>query len=350
MPPSPPDPRHIITQDAFTVSPDLLGRELATPKRRFAALLVDLLLAAILGALGGLLLGFAAALLFFRYATRRVEGGFVRRWARLSMAFVGALLVFVTGVAIMDDEEDGTTRAGLSSRIAVQGDTAEVREALKEVDAELKAAGLNVDGTYFKQEWLPADVREMMAYADDDEDAPLDDEARTAAAALLRRYADALAAADSTALDTLQDAAARVAAGPQMARLEQRLERREARIEALEDEAEVLAERAENPGFIRMVKATAADFGLTLGWMGLYFIVFLPYWDGRTPGKHLLGLRAVRLDGKPITLWNAFERFGGYAAGLATGLLGFAQVYWDPNRQAIHDKIAGTVVLRIRKQ
>ena len=37
-------------------------------------------------------------------------------------------------------------------------------------------------------------------------------------------------------------------------------------------------------------------------------------------------------------------RAGGYAAGLATGTLGFLQIYWDPNQQAIHDKIAGTVV------
>jgi hypothetical protein len=47
-----------------------------------------------------------------------------------------------------------------------------------------------------------------------------------------------------------------------------------------------------------------------------------------------------------MTLWSAFERFGGYAAGLLTGLLGFAQVYWDRNRQAIHDKITETVVIR----
>ena len=33
------------------------------------------------------------------------------------------------------------------------------------------------------------------------------------------------------------------------------------------------------------------------------------------------------------------------AAGFATGLLGFAQVYWDANRQGIHDHIVGTVVI-----
>ena len=52
----------------------------------------------------------------------------------------------------------------------------------------------------------------------------------------------------------------------------------------------------------------------------------------------------LRLDGGPITWWVAFERAGGYAAGLATGLLGFLQIYWDANRQAIHDRIVGTVV------
>jgi uncharacterized RDD family membrane protein YckC len=36
---------------------------------------------------------------------------------------------------------------------------------------------------------------------------------------------------------------------------------------------------------------------------------------------------------------------GGYAAGFATGLLGFAQVFWDANRQGIHDRIVGTVVI-----
>ena len=41
-----------------------------------------------------------------------------------------------------------------------------------------------------------------------------------------------------------------------------------------------------------------------------------------------------------------FGRYGGYGAGFATGLLGFLQVYWDPNRQAIQDKISATVVIK----
>ncbi len=77
----------------------------------------------------------------------------------------------------------------------------------------------------------------------------------------------------------------------------------------------------------------------------MYFAILMPWMKGSTPGKKLLGIRVVRLDGQPVSWWHAFERAGGYAAGLATGLLGFAQVYWDPNRQAIHDKVAGTVVV-----
>jgi uncharacterized RDD family membrane protein YckC len=63
-------------------------------------------------------------------------------------------------------------------------------------------------------------------------------------------------------------------------------------------------------------------------------------------GKLVVGTRVVRLDGRALTAMDAFTRYGGYAAGLATGLIGFTRLLWDPNRQAIEDKIAWTVVLR----
>ncbi|NNM32937.1 MAG: RDD family protein [Gemmatimonadetes bacterium] len=94
------------------------------------------------------------------------------------------------------------------------------------------------------------------------------------------------------------------------------------------------------------VRDAADEAGLIFGWGTVYLTLFLVLWDGRTPGKKALDLRVVRLNGEPLTLFLSLERAGGYAAGLATGLLGFAQVWWDPNRQAIHDKIAETVVIR----
>ena len=90
------------------------------------------------------------------------------------------------------------------------------------------------------------------------------------------------------------------------------------------------------------------DLGLSLGWAAVYFSILTAWWNGQTVGKKLFGLRVVGIDGKNLDLWASFERYGGYGAGLATGLLGFAQIYWDDNRQAIHDKISETVVLRTR--
>ena len=115
---------------------------------------------------------------------------------------------------------------------------------------------------------------------------------------------------------------------------------------ALETSEARVAELEEGSGLMRLTRQLIDQLGLAFGWGSIYFAVLLPWWKGQTVGKRLLGVRVLRLNGEPINWWFAFERTGGYAAGFATGLLGFAQVYWDPNRQGIHDKIAGTVVVR----
>ena len=66
-------------------------------------------------------------------------------------------------------------------------------------------------------------------------------------------------------------------------------------------------------------------------------------------GKRLLGLRIVELSGKPLTALRCLKRYGGYAAGLATGGIGLAQLLWDPNRQALQDRTAHTVVIDLRQ-
>ena len=88
------------------------------------------------------------------------------------------------------------------------------------------------------------------------------------------------------------------------------------------------------------------DLGFGFGWAAFYFSLFTAWWQGQTPGKRLFGIPVIQLDGTPLSLWSSFGRYGGYGAGFATGLLGFLQVYWDPNRQAIQDKISSTVVVR----
>jgi hypothetical protein len=103
-------------------------------------------------------------------------------------------------------------------------------------------------------------------------------------------------------------------------------------------------EAAEGRGFFSTFRSLLDELGFGFGWASLYFTVMLSWWKGQTIGKRMLRIRVLRLDGEPINWWAAFERAGGYAAGLATGLLGFAQIFWDANRQAIHDRIVGTVV------
>ncbi len=100
---------------------------------------------------------------------------------------------------------------------------------------------------------------------------------------------------------------------------------------------------------IELVKGIINDLGLGFGWATFYFTVFIALADGQTVGKKLFGIKVLQLDGTPLSMWDSFGRYGGYGAGLATGLLGFMQIYWDPNRQAIHDQISATVVIDVRK-
>ena len=46
------DPRSVVTPDAFEVSPDLLGYPLASPSRRLVAIGIDLLVIALITAIG----------------------------------------------------------------------------------------------------------------------------------------------------------------------------------------------------------------------------------------------------------------------------------------------------------
>lgn len=100
---------------------------------------------------------------------------------------------------------------------------------------------------------------------------------------------------------------------------------------------------------IEWAKGIIADLGLGFGWAALYYSVFTAWFNGKTPGKRLMHIQVLKLDGNGLTLWESFGRYGGYGAGLATGLLGFLQICWDPNRQAIQDKISETLVIQGRR-
>jgi len=70
---------------------------------------------------------------------------------------------------------------------------------------------------------------------------------------------------------------------------------------------------------------------------------------GSTIGGIVFDLHVVRLDGRPIDWETAIVRALSCFLSLAVAGLGFIWIVFDDNNQAWHDKIAGTVVVRVAK-
>jgi hypothetical protein len=369
--------RHIIRPEHFALAPQLLGLELARPSRRLTALLVDLTVVAILvHTAGGFLLALAAAYAFFRYASRPTS----RVSSRFALRAAGALILFFLVKRGINSAQDygSSMLAGAAAPKMVTASAGGARKApakpaepgvgtavrvttgviaLKNAEnaeqarpiaeglvAGLRESGLDDEGIRdalgdiekdSEQPWMAEALEGLIPAAA----APLPAES------LAVRYAAALTAGDSATADSLRPKVGAALSRDSLTELRTQMTTLRAEKAVLEKQVEE-ADR----GILATLKGLLDDLGIGFGWTGLYFTAFTVLWKGQTPGKRLLGVRVLRLDGKPLTLWGSFERFGGYAAGLVTGLLGFAQVFWDRNRQAIHDKISETVVVRERGQ
>jgi uncharacterized RDD family membrane protein YckC len=105
------------------------------------------------------------------------------------------------------------------------------------------------------------------------------------------------------------------------------------------------------PGFVLVLSLIVATT--------LYSVLFLR-WKGATPGKLIVGLR-VRLRETPGQLpWSTIARRVGFVTGLSVAsqipvfgfvfglvaLLDYLWPLWDGKNQALHDKVAGTNVVR----
>lgn len=349
------DPRHTITPDVFEVHGDLLGIPLAAPWRRLVSVLIDFVIAAVLANVGGAWIGLAVAFIFFRVATRRNVNNPLKRWARSALAFIGAFFVFITAVALLNTDDGDDTDSSPLNVASLVTDAEPSASASASSPSRPDAVADTVARLLRRYNVEPASLdglpglSPLTLEAISATEGPLDSMAAGARSEMvqtLRRYADAVAARDTAAIDSLRSSAVAVTAGQRLNQLRSRVDELASDNDRLESENEQLEQLAEEPSFTYIARATANDLGLTFGWIAVYFTLFWAWWDGQTPGKRLVDCKVVRLDGKPISLWFALERFGGYAAGVITGFLGFAQLYWDPNRQAIHDRIARTVVIR----
>jgi uncharacterized RDD family membrane protein YckC len=83
------------------------------------------------------------------------------------------------------------------------------------------------------------------------------------------------------------------------------------------------------------------------------FVIVLAYfaglwaWKGTTIGGIVLKLQVVRHDGGPLTFLVALVRGLAAAFSAVVLFLGFFWIGWDREKQGWHDKIAGTVVVRL---
>ena len=302
------DPRSIVTPDAFSVTPDLLGTPLAEPWRRLVALLLDLVLIGFLQLLGWRILGGIAGLMLLRMATKRPEGATTTRAQKWALGCAGTT-VFVVAIGVT------AVVPAMIRMMSPPDDEAAVPAVEAATDGTPDAPGAEpaTDGT-------PEGVADAPG-AEAATDNP--------AAALSAPGDDDSIAALIARVDDLEGNLA------------------DSR-EAQEELRTQLDEAQSRSTLFTWIRDAADEAGLIFGWGTVYLTLFLALWQGRTPGKKAMGLRVVRLNGKPLGLYMSLERAGGYMAGFATGLLGFAQIWWDPNRQAIHDKITETVVIRER--
>ncbi len=320
--------RKIVTPYAFGIHDSLLGVRLASPKRRLAAVCIDLIIIALLTKLPGLLLnGVILLVAVCSLFQVRAEDG--RRWLRAGLftviAVSGLAIVFQLAFNSVFDSEpvyssnargqapNDDAKAFIYTNDDVSADYSVDIDSLLTKQGEIACeAGDKCDDVFFSA--LISDLAlKKYDYRDANE--------------LYLGVRDYLIEND---------------------RVDRSYRNTELAEELYVQWPKRAAKSSDNKGgsLVTWFNSTLSDLGLSFGWAAVYFSVLTAWWKGQTMGKRLFGIKVIRIDGNDIDLWESIGRYGGYSAGLATGLSGFLQIYWDANRQAIQDKISETVVIR----
>ncbi|QHJ10661.1 hypothetical protein FX988_00881 [Paraglaciecola mesophila] len=402
--------RNQVTPYAFHVSKSLFGTPLARPIKRAFALLIDVALVALLSQASNILLALIAAVTFFR-AGNRLKKKKRFNVARISLRFITAILLFLIAAqsievvqeVIETPDENQKVRSELVEDDALSDFELDKVEDLALIGLTAKylfeTKSVAKDIEYGKCiEPLVCWTRLGEKLATDLATMPIE---KKVAEKLFSEYRDAVSGdlspqqksqLEVVMTQTYEDMYSQnhlSQSDTKQSEIEQRevnnidfenAVKARAENETLADNLDTNdesensgqnAEQKENaqsffntlseiegpraqgsspPSILAWLQGIAADLGLGFGWAAFYFSIFTAWWSGQTPGKRLLGIQVIKLDGSSLNLWESFGRYGGYGAGIATGLLGFLQIYWDPNRQAIQDKISETLVIDLRKE
>jgi len=380
------DPRTIVTPYAFAVHPDLLGRPLATPWQRLGAILVDLVVIGFLSQIGIGPLAIASAALLFWLATRPQARDAIGIAFRIAIGCLGVSIIAVTALiifllnsdivrrAVEDISEDaGIALETTSSESgetppsaaadAEQGPGGEVgfldifqgfRGALdlqQAEDAEEAQALMTefAEGAY-RAGISRSQIRQVLAEIIPDDvgwASDADEILNGVMTGLSESEAEAEPDSEAPAPEASEAMSAEALDSIEVLNrvLRESEDDREDLQRALTRTNEAL-EQEQDRGFLDMIMGFIDDLGIGFGWGALYLTITHTLWKGTSVGKKFFRIRVVMIDKRPLNWWLSFERAGGYAAGFATGLLGFAQIFWDPNRQAIHDKVSETIVIQ----
>ena len=309
--------REIVTPYAFEVCPNLLGVPTAHPLRRAIAMGIDgIIISGLAKASLLLILPVMTYLIWFRLQAKKFNHVIV---LLLATAFMCASATWMPELIVEEDAQQKVGETELSADQAMV----------------LAASALKIQTESCKLECMEKELEKV--------------------ARMLRRAGTDKVAATEMLDDLVQGSDFPAAQWPTY---------REALLKDLPEAAPVVQAEAkpiqtvqpplpwylpdENThSVVAWVKGIFADLGIGVGWAVFYFTATIAWCHGQTIGKKLMLIKVIQLDGKELNLFGAFSRQGGYGAGIATGLLGFLQILWDPNRQAIQDKVASTVVIRL---
>ncbi|WP_448213407.1 RDD family protein [Colwellia sp. MEBiC06753] len=358
--------RQILTPFAFEIDKTLFGVPLAKPWRRAIAITFDMFLIAMLSGAPGELLALTFAIVAYRLGNnKRAEkmGKVKGRRRRTIMRAIGAFILFVMLLDVLPkiiaefDQSASTNDSAnvvtaedlsLSSTIKIAAIVAKVASIKKQ------SACQSIDCWHGEFNPLLTQIAEVAVKEkiDDLDDVIEGMTEQTNLEAPERQKLHQLLADDLGQQIMAEESASN--SGLNKKSSNTKLNKENLGQAITNDVQQQIAKNGIEPtveqdnsshSIIEWFKGIINDLGLGFGWAALYFTAFTALWQGQTPGKKLMGIRVIQLDGTPLSVWDSFGRYGGYGAGLATGLLGFLQIIWDPNRQAIQDKISSTVVI-----
>jgi len=85
------------------------------------------------------------------------------------------------------------------------------------------------------------------------------------------------------------------------------------------------------------------------GFVNVLYFIGLWAWRGQTLGQIAADIKVVGTDGRPADLRIAVLRYLGYWVCALTLGIGFLIIAFDARKQGLHDKIADTCVVRVRR-